>query len=94
MGRSIRYGEAIALIDELQREFGSHLNADLHGWDFAVGYGEVMAGLHASGYLNVHSETSVKLPWPWPDDNRAPVVTAEEREQLKQRLLRYSAFAS
>ncbi len=88
IGGAVSYGEAILLVQELQREFGSHLAAELMGWEFAAGYGEVMAGLHASAYMSVHFEKP-QIFMPWTD---TPTVTPEERARLKEALKRRSAF--
>jgi hypothetical protein len=40
------------LIAELQREFGSHLSAELNEWSFAADFGEVMAVIHAEAFIN------------------------------------------
>lgn len=64
----------------------------LNDWDFAASYGEVMAGLHANAYLNVHSEDRIRLPFPWPDGPRAEQVTPEELAALKASLRARSAL--
>jgi hypothetical protein len=84
---------------ELKREFGSHLNADINGWDYAAGYGEVMSGIHASAFLNANRDTKlhpkpIVLPMPWPNETAVEDVTPEERAKLRASLLRRSAFAS
>jgi hypothetical protein len=85
------------LIAELRREFGSHLNASENGWDFAAGYGEVMSAVHASAFLNSNRDPKKKpvvLPTPWSERAAEPVVSVEERVQLREQLKRRSAFAS
>jgi hypothetical protein len=81
----------------LLREFGSHLRAEIVGWDFAASYGEVMAGLYAEAYVNVHRDTKSQpepreLLHPWPSATRAEEVTPEERARLRALLLANSAF--
>lgn len=83
------------LVDGLRREFGSHLRAELMGWGFAAGYGELMAGIHAQAYIAAHSRPGaepVQLPFPWTAVD-APQVTSEELARLKEQLEARSAFA-
>lgn len=99
VGRSISFREAIDLVDELRREFGSHLNAHLNGWDFAAGYGEVMAAVHANSFMNVNRDEKkqrepFELPLPWSSSQKQEQVTPEERAVLRASLLRRSAFAN
>lgn len=94
LGEGLPWGEGLALIQELQREWGSHLFADLSEWEFAASYGEVMAGLHVEAFANKDRDKKqqpIKLPHPWPDAAK-PKVTAEERAQLEARLASLSVF--
>lgn len=93
IGHAISYGEAIDLVVELQRESGSHLCADLNGWDFAASYGETVAAVHASAYFHVHGAEEDPLPFPW-STSKKPDVTPEELAALKASLRSRSAFAS
>lgn len=90
------YREAIDLVAELKREFGSHLAGEK--WSFVAGYGEVMAATSASVLLNVNRDRKlfpkpIELPMPWDEDEAEP-VTPERRVELKQQLRRRSAFAN
>lgn len=97
VGRSLPYGEAIGLVAELRREFGSHLNADLNDWDFALPYGELAAVVHAEAFVNVNrAEGSKPVAWPrpWHEGDGRPEVTDEELAALTAQLEARSAFAS
>jgi hypothetical protein len=92
----VSFGEAIHLVNELKHEFGSHLSADLNGWDFVATYGELMNAIHLEAFLNANrDEKKQRTPFvvPKPMDTKAPRVTAEERAALEQQLERRSAFA-
>jgi hypothetical protein len=87
------------LIAELQREFGSHLSAELNEWSFAADFGEVMAVIHAEAFINSNRDQKLHpdpfaLPKPWGDKAAKADVTPEERAALRAQLLRYSAFAN
>lgn len=90
-------GEAIDLIDELQRELGSHLVADLAGWKFATTYGDLLALTHAEAFMNVNRDrkkqrTPIELFRPWESEAERAQVSPEERARLRAQLLERSAF--
>lgn len=98
IGRKCTYGEALDLVDQLQLDTGSHISAELSGWLFPASYGELMAGLHAQAYINVHRDVK-KHPNPFAgwsplpgDKSERADVTPEEREMLRQSLIARSAF--
>lgn len=96
VGESVSFGEAIHLVNELRREWGTHLHAEANDWEFPVRYGEVMQLVQAAAYLSAHRDPKdkkrpVELPKPWHSGNK-PRVTAEERAALEQQLERRSAF--
>lgn len=98
MGRSIPYREAIDYLAEIEREFGSHTFASVSGWKHTVSYGEFIAWLHATAFMNANRDTEehpdpVEIPTPWPDRQEVD-VTAEERAQLRASLDAHSAFAN
>jgi hypothetical protein len=98
VGVTVSLEEAASLVVELRRESGSHLNAAEGGWEFAATYGEQMAFLHSSSFINANRDTKahpqpIRLPNPWPDEEKAEEVTEEERAALRARLVRHSAFA-
>jgi hypothetical protein len=85
-------------VAQLHLEFGSHLNAGLHGWKFAASYGEVMGAIHASAFVNANRDQKkqpkpFELPMPWVAGAPAESVSKEERAALVTKLLRRSAFA-
>lgn len=67
------------------------------GWDYAVTYGEFLAWMHATSFMNANRDTKthpdpVDLPTPWRQKQQVD-VTAEEREALRADLRSRSAFA-
>ena len=100
VGRSISYPEAIDLVAELERDFGSHLNASINDWAFAAGYGEVMGAITASSTINANRDPKkhpdpIRLPMPYRDEaTKTADVTPEERAALRADLVRRSAFSS
>lgn len=99
IGRSIPFREAFDLVHELQVEFGSHLTASLGDWQFAIGYGDFIAWLHATSAVNANRDPKkhpkpIELPVPWDRAGGATAdVSPEERARLKAALMRRSAFA-
>jgi len=88
-------------VGELHREFGSHTSADVRGFDFAASYGDVMAGIHATSFVNSQRDPKqhpkpIHLGFPWPDEKQRAVrdseVTPEERAALKAKLARFSGL--
>lgn len=86
---------------ELRREFGSHTSADLRGFDFAISYGDLMAGIHATAFVNSQRDPKktprpIELLWPWPNERERAVrdseVTPEDRAALKAKLARFSGM--
>lgn len=95
VGHSIRFGEAVDLVDQLHLEMGSHLNASIGKWGWAATWGEMIAARHAEWYINAHREEGtpvVELPMPWPKTPVEEDVTDEERETLRASLRARSAF--
>jgi hypothetical protein len=95
IGRSIPYREAIDLVDELEREIGSHYMAAKLGWSFAAGYGELMAGLHLSAFINANRDpksTPVEVMLPWTVAEPEEQVSAAERAHLREQLRKRSAI--
>ena len=93
IGKSIRYGEAIDLVEELQREVGSHLSADIAGWEIAATYGDLLALFRTEAYLSVHHDPKkppVEMLRPWSDGQAD--VSPEERARLKAILVASSPF--
>lgn len=89
------YGEAIALILELEDEWTSHLAAKLKGWTIPASYGDVMQALSAQALLTlVKSPDSgpmepLMMPWtPAPE----PAATQAEADALRADLASRSAF--
>ena len=68
--------------------------AEMSGWEFPATYGDVIGAVHATWYGAVHGDTAVQLPMPWSSAERTTGVTPEERDRLKQILLRRSAFVT
>lgn len=91
------YGEAAALIRELGKEWGSHYQASVQGWQFVMTYAEWAAALHLETYVEVHRDPEkvpqrFVFPKPWNDHDAASMVTDEERAALVEQLTRRSAF--
>lgn len=83
---------------ELMRETGSHLFADLAGYDRAASQADIAAIIHAESYLNVHRDTKrskkpIQLPRPWSPKDPNADVTPERRAELVQQLRKRSVFA-
>lgn len=97
LGDGIPWGEAADLINELLRETGSHLYADMAGLQLAASQAEFATILHAEGFLNANRDRDlvpdpVELPAPF--DRRPDVepVTAEEYDAAAAYLAANSAF--
>lgn len=99
VGRSIPWRDSIDYVREMLREYGSHTSANVRGYDFAVSYGDLMAGVHATSFVNSNRDPKknphpIELLWPWPDERerskRESEVTPEERAALMATLHRYS----
>lgn len=95
VGLTIPFGEAIDLVNELKREWGSHLNAAIAEWDFPATYGEIIGAMHLESALNQFRAEGSKpatVLKPWRDKDAAPKVTAEEFAVLALQLEARSAF--
>lgn len=84
-------------MNELRIETSSHLFAAENGWAFPITWGEQLAHIRTSGFLNVNRDVKkfpdpLRLPHPWPDKERNEEVTPEERAAARAQLLRFSAF--
>ena len=98
IGGSVKYGEAIALVEEIAAHDGSHLSSELAGMTRPMSMRDVYAQTHLQAFLNVNRDTKqqpepVQFPLPWPDRPAQPEVTQEERDRLRAVLERRSAFA-
>lgn len=94
VGESIRWGEAIALVDELRQEYGTRFHAAVNGWAFPATIADLIATRHAEWYMNVHRDRKVApqpitLPTPWPDEE---VFSPEEIARYENLLAQRSAF--
>jgi len=94
----VSYPEAIDLVNELRREWGTHVHANLQGWAFVASYGEVIGALHASAFINANRDPKqtpdpIDLPMPFSSTDAAEEVTSEELADLRARLRARSAFA-
>lgn len=99
LGETFSYGEAIALVAELRREFASHFTASLNGWDWAVTWGEINTATHTEWFMNVNKDPKLSrepiiLPRPWSSKDKPEAVPDEERARLTKQLRDRSAFAS
>ena len=97
IGAEVSYGEAIALVQGLRCETGSHLAADLNGYDWVASHTDVAMIVLSEWFLNVHrdrekSPEPLTLPRPWPAADQAPDVTADERAELLRQLTERSAL--
>ncbi len=98
LGRDFSYGEARDLISELVRESGSHLVADMAGFDFAASQADVATILHAEWYANMPRPYLKKLKkrielWrPMGKPKANADVSAEDRARLVAELERRSVF--
>lgn len=95
IGGSVKYGEAIALVDQIMAHDGSHLRSKISGFNRPASTAEVIAMIHAEAYVNAHlgeDATPIVLPRPWDPAPSAEDVTPEERADLAAQLKRRSAF--
>jgi hypothetical protein len=95
MGKGYSYGEALALVSELQKDQGSRLHASIAGWKYPMSRSEFyLAGLFAKAINRDRGkdEKPYQLDWPWPDAPTKPDVTDEELADLKAQLRASSAF--
>lgn len=93
IGSSIRWVAGRDLVDELAKDWGSHLHADLSGWAFPASYGDLMSMITAQRLLSVYRDPKkpvTALPTPWDGEEQfTPEVVAEYAAKLEKR----SAFA-
>ena len=87
VGRSIRFGEAIDLIEGLKLEFGSHLATELAEFKWSTSMSEIAQLTLVNSYLSVHTDsksgTPVGLPMPWKsEEEKASEVAPDERARL------------
>jgi hypothetical protein len=92
----VSYGEALALITELQQEWGSHLSAEMHGWTIPASYGDVMQATTAQTVITmltrlIGADPSDPLPMPWTPAAEPP-LPPEEVDALRAELASRSAF--
>lgn len=98
IGDSITFGEAVDLVAELRDQPGSRTHASSAGWSWPATIADIATILHAESFINVHRDRKVtrepiRLPRPWSEKPAAAEVTAEERAQLRARLVASSPFA-
>lgn len=96
MGRSIPYGEAILLVNELLKEQGSHFFAAMAEWNFPLSRSEFyLAGLF-SRVVNIsrgERDEPLVIDWPWDKPAETePEVSDDERSVLIARLRASSAI--
>lgn len=95
LGESLRWREAIDLVNELRDEFGTRTHASASGWAWPATIAELIATQHAEWFMNVHRDRKVApmpivLPKPWPD---VEAVSPEELAKYERLLAERSAFA-
>jgi hypothetical protein len=80
-------------VNELAREWGTHLHAVEAEWEFPASYGDVMALTLAQGFVTVHRDPKkpvTELTAPWGDGK--PRFTPEEIEAAERQLAARSAI--
>jgi hypothetical protein len=97
IGRDFTYGETVDLILELLRETGSHLYATTVGMQLAGSQAELATIWHAQGWLNYHRDRKkhrepFELPHPVGKSDPNADVTPEMRAELREQLMKRSAF--
>lgn len=97
-GVDFSWGEAVALVNRLRADMGTHLFASLAGWSWAASYGDVVSALHYAAFLAAHTDESKgkapSVPFPWAAEGAAEVVSAEERRVAEEYLAERSAIRS
>lgn len=89
------FAEAIDLVDELERNVGSHYMASVNNWSLVAGYGELMTALHLGAFVNSHrteKQGPADVMLPWTVAKPAEQVSKAERDYLREQLLKRSAF--
>ncbi|AXA95464.1 MULTISPECIES: hypothetical protein [Microbacterium] len=91
------YGEARTWIEELGRETGSHLVAEMSGFVRAATHAEIATVLQAEATLNRYRNTKavpepIELPLPWRRHDNNEDLTPQMRADLELRLNAVSAF--
>lgn len=96
MGVEFSWGEAIAFVNRLRLDMGSHIFASLAGWAWPASYGELVGALHYAAFLSVHTDEkkgrAPVVPFPWSASGADEVVTAEERRVAEEYLAARSAI--
>lgn len=95
LGVTVRYGEAIDLVEGLLETRGTRVHAAVRDWAYTMTRDQQLMQLLVELYAEVHRDpkkrsTPMSLGWPWPDEAD---VTEEEREALTQQLIARSALA-
>lgn len=81
---------------QLQLDIGSHLSMSVAGWSHPMDRQTFYTAALLSQVKNMlrgEKEEPFTPDWPWPDEEEAPDVTAEERAVLEARLRASSALA-
>jgi hypothetical protein len=96
IGQGVPYGEALALVQQLGLEQGSHFFMSASGWDYPMDAATMYTAaltVTVKNMLLAEGEKPATVKWPWPDTDAPEDVTPEERAVLQARLQSSSAFA-
>lgn len=86
-------GEALHLLEALLKDTGTHYFAAVTGWAYPLSRTDTSLQLLAQWALNLLREGEpLSLDWPWEGKEEVPVVTDEERLDLRAALDATSAF--
>lgn len=95
-GVDFSWGEAVAFVNRLRLDMGSHLFAALAGWAWPASYGELVGALHYAAFLAVNTDekkgSAPTVPFPWSASGAGEVVSAEERRVAEENLAARSAI--
>lgn len=95
IGKSLGYGEAVDLVEQLLHEQGSHVSMSLHGWDYPASRSDIQLMAVFAKLVNMNQpegSTPFSPAWPWPSEADEAEVSADELAESKAILAANSAF--
>lgn len=84
------------LVEQLQKDMGTHLFMSLMGWSYPMSRNDFATAILTNRVANALKGADDKpfpWDWPWPEETAADDATEEERSHAKTILKAHSAFS-